>query len=146
MIDGVHHCQRCRWHQPMNQIVGLCQVHSLGLDLARNNMDTVLAILEAVHCDSPSYHYGREATVVAIGLIWSAMDQWELHGEPHNGPIWVLGTDGDSVDRSTPLYSKLSGLSGLNSQCGKGNTVTGPDPKHVTKCKSFIVCSKLETD
>ncbi|KAJ6600675.1 hypothetical protein B0H10DRAFT_1958705 [Mycena sp. CBHHK59/15] len=94
------------------------------------------------------------------------MDQWELYGgdgpgggarqskqaeynrvdlrqecgcncELHDGPIWVLGTDGNSVfrdgafqvlmccevDRSTLLYSKLSGLSRLNLWCGKATVL-----------------------
>ncbi|KAJ6619382.1 hypothetical protein B0H10DRAFT_1636485, partial [Mycena sp. CBHHK59/15] len=80
-------------------------------------------------------------------LVDMVIEQWKVHGEPHHGPLWVLSTDGDSVfregtfrvlmcevvDASNPLYSRLSGLQGLNLQCGKGNVVTGPDPKHITK-------------
>ncbi|KAJ6598574.1 hypothetical protein B0H10DRAFT_1714073, partial [Mycena sp. CBHHK59/15] len=63
MIDGVHLCQHCGWHRPMNQIIRLCWEHSPGLDLAMNNIDSILAVLEAIHGDSPSCHCRREATV-----------------------------------------------------------------------------------
>jgi hypothetical protein len=127
MIDGLHLCQRCRWHRPTNQIIGLCREHSAHLDLSMNDMDSVLEVLEAVHGESPTCHYGREATVVAVGafrsdnyhglpiaqtqtcksekgkgfaaLLESTLEQWKLHAEEVHGPIWVVGMDGDSVFR-----------------------------------------------
>ncbi|KAK7006523.1 hypothetical protein R3P38DRAFT_3213818 [Favolaschia claudopus] len=91
-----------------------------------DSMDSVLAVLEAVHGDSPTCHYGREATVAAIApfsaqnyhglpivqtqtcksergagfasLLSSIMEQWELNAAD-NGDIWVLGIDGDAVFR-----------------------------------------------
>ncbi|KAJ7477582.1 hypothetical protein FB451DRAFT_1032912 [Mycena latifolia] len=175
MIDGLHLCQRCRWHRPTNQIIGLCREHSGGLDLSMSDMDSVLEVVEAVHGDSPTCHYGREATVAAVGpfradnyhglpivqtqtcksekgkgfaaLLTSILEQWKLHGEPRNGPIWVLGTDGDSVfrdgafkvlmseelDESSELFKKLRNCQGLNLECGPGGVVQAPDSKHVAK-------------
>ncbi|KAJ7079589.1 hypothetical protein B0H15DRAFT_787927 [Mycena belliarum] len=175
MIDGIHLCQRARWYQPTNQIVGLCREHCGDLDLSMDSMNSVIEVLDAVHGDTPTCHYGREATVGAVGafraehyhglpilqaqtcksekgpgfavLLESLLDQWKLHGEPHSGPIWVVGTDGDAVFRdgafkvlmchklepSDPLYVKLASLDGLNLQCSKDKQVQAPDPKHVTK-------------
>ncbi|KAJ6611372.1 hypothetical protein B0H10DRAFT_1809693, partial [Mycena sp. CBHHK59/15] len=127
VIDGVHLCHRARWHRPTNQITGLCREHSGHLNLGMNNMDSVLEVLDAVHGDSPTCHYGREATVVAVSafrsdnyhglpivqsqtcesekgpgfarLVDMVIEQWKIHGEPHHGPLWVLSTDGDSVFR-----------------------------------------------
>ncbi|KAJ7468107.1 hypothetical protein FB451DRAFT_1137242 [Mycena latifolia] len=175
MIDGLHLCQRARWHRPTNQIIGLCREHSGNLDLSMNDMDSVLEVLNAVHGESPTCHYGREATVAAVGafrannyhglpilqaqtcksekgdgfaaLLESILEEWKLHGEPQNGPIWVIGTDGDAVFRdgafqvlmcnelapSSDLYKKLAGLAGLNLRCSKDGKVMAPDTKHVTK-------------
>ncbi|KAJ7824429.1 hypothetical protein B0H13DRAFT_1658509, partial [Mycena leptocephala] len=132
-------------------------------------------VVDAVHGESPTCHYGREATVLAMGafrannyhavpigqtqtcksekgpgfaaLLKMAMEQWKIHGAPHNGQLWIVSTDGDSVfreglfqvlmsrtvDESSPLYLKLSGCTGLNLQCGEDNIVKAPDPKHVVK-------------
>ncbi|KAJ7253987.1 hypothetical protein C8J57DRAFT_1076553 [Mycena rebaudengoi] len=177
MMDGVHICQRCRWHRPTNQIIGLCQEHSGGLDLTMSNMPSVLHVLDKVHGDEPTCHYARESTVIAVGafrndhyhglpiaqvqtcksqkgpdiarLIQSVLDQWEIHGAPHNGPLWVFGADGASEyreaafikfmshelssDPTSPLYVKLSGLRGLNLRCGKNGTVSAGDTKHMAK-------------
>ncbi|KAJ7605499.1 hypothetical protein DFH06DRAFT_1384981 [Mycena polygramma] len=175
MIDGLHLCQRCRWYRPTNQILGLCREHSGELDLSMSTMDSVLAVLEAVHGDSPTCHYGREATVAAVApfrsenyhglpivqtqtcksekgvgftaLLNSILVQWELHGGPNNGDLWVVGIDGDPVFREgafkvlmcdevregDPLFAKLGGLKGLNRQCGKNKAVSGSDMKHGTK-------------
>ncbi|KAJ7041428.1 hypothetical protein C8F04DRAFT_947209 [Mycena alexandri] len=175
MLDGLHLCHRCRWHRPTNQIIRLCREHSGDLDLSMNSMDSVLEVLEAVHGDLPSCHYGREATVAAIApfctenyhalpilqtqtcksekgpafasLLEQTMEQWELHGEAKNGPLWVVSTDGDrvfgegcfkllmceEVEESSPLGQKLHGLKGLNLQCGKKKVIKAPDPKHVVK-------------
>jgi hypothetical protein len=175
MIDGVHLSQRACWHRPTNQIIGLCREHSESFDLAMNDMASVLKVVDAVHGESPTCHYGREATVLAMGafrannyhvvpigqtqtcksekgpgfaaLLKMAMEQWKIHGAPHNGELWIVSTDGDSVfreglfqvlmsrtvDESSPLYLKLSGCTGLNLQCGEDNIVKAPDPKHVVK-------------
>ncbi|KAJ6522011.1 hypothetical protein B0H19DRAFT_852873, partial [Mycena capillaripes] len=80
-------------------------------------------------------------------LLKMTMEQWEIHGAPHNGPLIIVSTDGGSVfreglfqvlmsrtvDKSSPLYLKLSGCQGLNLECGKGDAVMGPDPKHVVE-------------
>ncbi|KAK6971295.1 hypothetical protein R3P38DRAFT_2587415 [Favolaschia claudopus] len=175
MIDGLHLSQRACWHRASNQILGLCREHSETLDLSMNNMDSVLKVVDAVHGEAPTCHYGREATVLAVGafrnsnyhgvpigqtqtcksekgpafaaLLRTAIEQWEVHGEPHNGPLFLVSTDGDSVfreglfhvlmsqtvDESSSLYLKLAGCKGLNLQCGKKNVVAGPDTKHVAK-------------
>ncbi|KAK7006881.1 hypothetical protein R3P38DRAFT_3213632 [Favolaschia claudopus] len=175
MIDGLHLSQRACWHRGSNQILGLCREHSEPFDLSMNNMPSVLKVVDAVHGDTPKCHYGREATVLAVAafrdhnyhgipiaqtqtcksekgpgfaaLLRTAIDQWEKHGEPQNGPLFIVSTDGDSVfregafqvlmcrtvDESSPLYLKLSGCMGLNLQCGKKNVVLGPDTKHVAK-------------
>ncbi|KAJ7657436.1 hypothetical protein DFH06DRAFT_1090907 [Mycena polygramma] len=192
MIDGLHLCQRCRWYRPTNQIIGLCREHSGELDLSMSTMDSVLAVLEAVHGDSPTCHYGREATVAAVApfrsenyhglpivqtqtcksekgvgftaLLNSILVQWELHGGPNNGDLWVVGIDGDPVFRegafkvlmcdevreSDPLFAKLGGLKGLNRQCGKNKAVSGSDMKHGTKrvatsmrSNEGIVCERV---
>jgi hypothetical protein len=92
-----------------------------------NSMDSVLEVLDAVHGDSPTCHYGREATVAAVApfraanyhglpilqtqtcksekgpgfaaLLESILEQWDLHAAAGNGDIWVVGIDGDSVFR-----------------------------------------------
>ncbi|KAF8142296.1 hypothetical protein K438DRAFT_1911264 [Mycena galopus ATCC 62051] len=175
MIDGLHLCHRCCWHRATNQIIGLCREHSGHLDLSMNSMDSVLAVVEAVHGDAPTCHYGREATVIAVAPFWATnyhglpiaqtqtckaekgaefsillqtiLEQWSVHGEPANGPIWVVGTDGDPVfregtfkvlmseklDPSSALFKTLGDLPGLNIQCGKHQIVKAPDPKHVVK-------------
>ncbi|KAJ6616228.1 hypothetical protein B0H10DRAFT_1799831 [Mycena sp. CBHHK59/15] len=175
MVDGLHLSQRACWHRPSNQIIGFCREHSEPLDLAMNDMTSVLEVVEAVHGENPTCHYGREATVFAIGafrddnyhavpvaqtqtceaekgpafaaLLQTAIEQWDIHGAPHNGPLFLASMDGDSVFRegtfqvlmcrtvntSSPLYLKLSGCAGLNLQCGKNDVVAGPDPLHVTK-------------
>ncbi|KAJ7088238.1 hypothetical protein C8R43DRAFT_908771 [Mycena crocata] len=127
MADGLHLCQRPRWHQPTNQILGLCREHSAGLDLSMTSMDSVLNVVNAVHGESPTCHYGREATVFAVGafradnyhglpilqtqscqkekgpkfavLLQSILEQWKVHAEPKNGRLWVVGFDGASVFR-----------------------------------------------
>ncbi|KAJ7736281.1 hypothetical protein B0H16DRAFT_1326584 [Mycena metata] len=127
MLDGIHLCQRCRWHRPTNQIIGLCREHSGHLDLSMNTMDSVLTAVDAVHGESPTCHYGREATVVAVGafrpenyhalpimqaqtcksekgkgfgdILESVLEQWKIHGAPHHGDVWVVSFDGDSVFR-----------------------------------------------
>ncbi|KAJ7758390.1 hypothetical protein B0H16DRAFT_1689376 [Mycena metata] len=127
MIDGIHLSQRACWHRGTNQIIGLCREHSEPFDLTMNSMESVLKIVEAVHGDSPTCHYGREATVLAIGpyrdhnyhgvpigqtqtcksekgagfaaLLTMTLEQWKIHGEPHSGPALTVSTDGDSVFR-----------------------------------------------
>ncbi|KAJ7044460.1 hypothetical protein C8F04DRAFT_942296 [Mycena alexandri] len=127
MIDGVHLAQRACWHRPTNQIIGLCREHSEPFNLAMDDMDSVLNIVEAVHSDSPTCHYGREATVLAIGpyrethyhgvpigqtqtcksekgpgfaaLLKMTLEEWKTHGEPHSGPILTVSFDGDPVFR-----------------------------------------------
>jgi hypothetical protein len=128
MLDGIHLCQRCRWHRPTNRSLGLCREHSSQLDLGMKDMDSVLAVLDAVHGDSPTTHYGREATVGAIGrfgpenyhalpilqtqtcksekgkdfaeLLELILEQWKIHGAPQNGPILTVAMDGDSLFRA----------------------------------------------
>ncbi|KAJ7849681.1 hypothetical protein B0H14DRAFT_3866837 [Mycena olivaceomarginata] len=128
MIDGVHLSQRACWHRPTNQIIGLCREHSEPFDLAMNDMESVLKIVDAVHGDSPTCHYGREATVLAIGpyhernyhrvsigqtqtcksekgpgfavLLKMTLEEWKTHGEPHSGPVFSASFDGDSVFRN----------------------------------------------
>ncbi|KAJ7021778.1 hypothetical protein C8F04DRAFT_1273273 [Mycena alexandri] len=127
MIDGVHLAQRACWHRPTKQIIGLCREHSEPFNLAMDDMDSVLNIVEAVHSDSPTCHYGREATVLAIGpyrethyhgvpigqtqtcksekgpgfaaLLKMTLEEWKTHGEPHSGPILTVSFDGDPVFR-----------------------------------------------
>ncbi|KAJ7432297.1 hypothetical protein B0H11DRAFT_1760724 [Mycena galericulata] len=175
MIDGIHLSQRASWHRATNQIIGLCREHSAPFDLAMNDMTSVLKVVDAVHGECPSCHYGREATVLAVAafrddnyhgvpiaqtqtcksekgagfavLLRTAMDQWDIHGAPYNGPLFTVGFDGDpvfrdgahevlmcrTVDKSSSLFLKLSGCNGLNLQCGKNDVVIGPDLKHVAK-------------
>ncbi|KAJ7758774.1 hypothetical protein B0H14DRAFT_3166040 [Mycena olivaceomarginata] len=88
MIDGVHLSQRACWHRPTNQIIGLCREYSEPFNLAMNDMESVLKIVDAVHGDSPTCHYGREATVLAIGPY----RERNYHGVcvPSAGPIASL--------------------------------------------------------
>ncbi|KAJ7022046.1 hypothetical protein C8F04DRAFT_972033 [Mycena alexandri] len=127
MVDGVHLSQRACWYRPSNQIIGLCREHTQAFDLTMKDMESVLKIVEAVHGDSPTCHYGREATVIAIGpyrndnyhgvpigqtqtcksekgegfaaLLRLTLAQWKIHGASENGPIFTVNTDGDSVFR-----------------------------------------------
>ncbi|KAJ6607976.1 hypothetical protein B0H10DRAFT_1955815 [Mycena sp. CBHHK59/15] len=132
MIGGVHLCHRARWHRPTNQITGLCREHSGHLNLGMNNMDSVLEVLDAVHGDSPTCHYGREATVVAV----SAFRSDNYHGLPIVQSQTCKSEKGPGFARLVDMVIeqwKVHGELGLNLQCGKGNVVTGPDPKHITK-------------
>jgi hypothetical protein len=175
MIDGLHLSQRACCHRPTNQILGLCREHAEPFDLAMNDMTSVLKLVDAINGEFLSCHYGREATVLAVAafrddhyhafpiaqtqtcksekgagfaaLLATAIDLWEIHGAPHNGPLFIVSTDVDfvfregafqvlmcdSVDKSSPLYLKLAGCNGLNLQCGKNYIVYCPDLKHVTK-------------
>ncbi|KAJ7478464.1 hypothetical protein FB451DRAFT_1396233 [Mycena latifolia] len=125
MIDGIHLSQRACWYRPSNQIIGLCREDSGPFNLVMNNMASVLKVVDAVHDKSPTCHYGREATVLAIAafrddnyhsfpigqtqtcksekaagfaaILKMAIDQWNIHGAPHNRPLFTIGTDGDLV-------------------------------------------------
>jgi hypothetical protein len=95
---------------------------------------------------------GEEFSAVLELLI----DQWKMHGEETYGPLWCVGTDGDStfrgachkvlmcneISRSDPLFPLLSALPGLNLRCGKQNLVHSPDPKHTIKRIATLVRSK----
>ncbi|KAJ7840479.1 hypothetical protein B0H13DRAFT_1649685 [Mycena leptocephala] len=101
---------------------GLC------LEISRRRQwEVELEVLDAVHGDSPTCHYGREATVAAVApcgaanyhglpilqtqtcksekgpgfaaLLESILEQWDLHAAANNGDIWVVGIDGNSVFR-----------------------------------------------
>lgn len=83
--------------------------------------------------------------------ISSLLVQWKQHssGEALHGPIWALGSDGDSayrlakhmecmsteLDSQDPLGKILSGLNGLNLFTSKDGILGTSDPKHIFKRK-----------
>ncbi|KAJ7255739.1 hypothetical protein C8J57DRAFT_1075475, partial [Mycena rebaudengoi] len=70
MIDGLHLCQRCRWHRPTNQIIGLCREHTGDLDLGMKDMDSVLKVLETVHGSDPTrFLVGRRDVEITSGPV-----------------------------------------------------------------------------
>ncbi|KDQ51736.1 hypothetical protein JAAARDRAFT_83648, partial [Jaapia argillacea MUCL 33604] len=125
MIDGIAVNQRAWWLRVFNEILGLCRDHTPGLDLGMTDMPSVLHVVEAVHGESPTCHYGREATVAAIGpyrpdnyhpmpvmvsltcksetaeqfavVMQLLIDQYKIHSAPLNGPLFTIGLDGDGV-------------------------------------------------
>lgn len=92
------------------------------------DLPSVLKLAEAVHGGSPTLHFGREATVVAVGplrgfeyhpnpvvvsttcksetgaefsvILERVMEQWKLHAQAEHGPLWFIGSDGDAVFRA----------------------------------------------
>ena len=91
----------------------------------------------------------HEKRVDLAKWLETVLDTWKTHefGEKINGPIWGLGTDGDSsyrlakhiiclhkqIDKSTPLGILLSELLGLNCYMSKDGVTGTCDPKHIFK-------------
>jgi hypothetical protein len=122
---------------------------------------TVVAIAPYAEVD----HYSPVPIVVSPSdktekgdelAIWiqTVLDAWKAHenGDTQNGPIWALGSDGDSsfrrakhiicmakaVDPSTALGEKLKGMFGLNLYTSVDGVLGTCDPKHIIKRLSLL--------
>ncbi|KAJ6553827.1 hypothetical protein DFH09DRAFT_1085575 [Mycena vulgaris] len=115
ILDGVHLSQRATWDRGSNRILGLCREHSEKLDLAMMDMDSVVKVAEALH----GTNMQAEKVPGFAALVRMVMEQWAIHGQPHNGPLFTVGFEGDSVFRDggfEVLMSRFSDLSPLMDQ------------------------------
>lgn len=177
MIDGVAINEVCRYDVDRNCILGLCREHSHTVNTQVSSLETVMAVEKALHEDktccygkdasvvaigpyADSTHYTPVPIVVSpsckketgselLQWIKTMINVWQTHpdGEAKHGPIWGVGTDGESsfrlmrmllcmtedVDPSSDLGNILHKLLGLNRQTGKNGEVGTCDPKHVIK-------------
>ena len=86
--------------------------------------------------------------------IQTVLRTWETHpdGQAKHGPIWVVGSDGESsfrlmrmslcmmhlVDANSDLGQILHTMPGLNKQTGDNGIVGTCDPKHVIKRRLIL--------
>jgi hypothetical protein len=180
MIDGIALNEVCRYDADRNRILGLCREHSHTVNTHVLSLDTVHAVEKAVHetktcCYGKdgtvlaigpyanAEHYTPVPIVVSpsckketaqqlIRWIKIVLEEWNANpdGEAKHGPIWTIGTDGESsfrlmrmslcmtktVDPNSALGCILATLSGLNQQTGNNDIVGTCDPKHVIKSGS----------
>ncbi|KAJ6576284.1 hypothetical protein B0H10DRAFT_2168493 [Mycena sp. CBHHK59/15] len=174
MVDGVALETKCRYCPHCDTIVGLCHEHShlsveavwtalfnppsdeekvcFGSDgtvvgvapyARETNYSTTLIVL------SPSDKTEKGPALAA--WMQTVLDAWKSNpnGEKLHGPIWALGSDGDSafrlakhilcmvkkVDPDSELGKQFHSLHGLNLYTSKEGVVGTCDPKHVIKCK-----------
>lgn len=125
MIDGIHCCQRVRWLKSLNMMCGLCREHVKKNALRMLTVPDVLEVADSVHGDNPTCHFGKEATVAAVGrycdssyhpepimvsmtcksekapefaqIVQLLVDGYEANAKDLNGPLWTVATDGDSL-------------------------------------------------
>ena len=177
MIDGIALNEVCRYDADRNRILGLCREHSHTVNTHVLDLDTVHAVEKAVHetktcCYGKDgtvlaigpyanvEHYTPVPIVVSpsckketaqqlVRWIKIVLNEWKANpdGEAKHGPIWTIGSDGESsfrrmrmslcmtrtVDPNSALGYILATLSGLNQQTGDNDTVGTCDPKHVIK-------------
>ena len=182
MIDGVAINEVCRYAADRNKILGLCREHSHLVNTQANSFESIQAVEKAIDDGTCHYGkdatvivigpYARAVyyTPVPIGVTPSCkqetadqlaktiklvLDIWRAHldGAEKHGPIWTVGSDGESsfrrmrmvlcmsetVPPMSDLEEILGKLCGLNQQTGYGGTTGTCDPKHVIKRE----CSKL---
>ena len=177
LIDGVAVDERGCYDRDTNEVVGFCREHSAGIDWRVTGMAAVEYLMGLVHSDSPTLHFGSEASVVAIAAhrdnnyqaiplvvstkcgaetgvdcaswLQRVITAWESnrHGAEYNGPIWSIASDGEAtlrssrfelcidreVQKTSPLGSKLSHLTGMNLWTGPGDITMTGDYKHAFK-------------
>ncbi|KAL0957440.1 hypothetical protein HGRIS_001237 [Hohenbuehelia grisea] len=127
MMDNIslRHCIRVL--RSSNKMVGVCREHGSQHDLSLRDFENVAKVHEAVHGDTLSLHYGREATVVAFaplrghsyhplpllvsptckaekapaigGMVRLLMSSWHEEAASVYGVLWLLATDGDAAFR-----------------------------------------------
>lgn len=180
MIDGIAINEVCRYDADRNRILGLCREHSHTVNTHVLSLDTVHSVEKAVHetktcCYGKdgtvvaigpyanAEHYTPVPIVVSpsckketaqqlVRWIKIILDEWSANpdGEAKHGPIWTIGSDGESsfrlmrmslcmtktVDPNSALGCILGTLSGLNQQTGNNNIIGTCDPKHVIKSGS----------
>lgn len=179
MIDGVSINEVCRYGLDRNCILGLCREHSHTVNTQVNSLDTVHAVEKALHEDktccygkdatvvvvgpyADATHYTPVPIIVSPSCkqetamqlsqwIKTAVDVWVSHpdGEAKHGPIWTIGSDGESsfwlmrmmlcmtetIEPTSDLGDILSRLCGLNRRTGYHGITGTCDPKHVIKRK-----------
>jgi len=129
MLDGVAVNEICRHRADRNCILGLCREHSYKVNMQVTDYDTIRTVEKALHEDktacygkdasivviSPyadAVHYTpfpiieslscKQETTVQLGKwIRNSFDSWKTRpdGEVKHGPIWSIGTDGESSFR-----------------------------------------------
>lgn len=188
MIDGVAINECCRYDALRDYILGLCREHSHRVNKSVRTYANVEAVSKALHQDktccygkdgtvvaigpyADSEHYTPIAIVVSPSckketadelLIWIELilDVWRTHpdGECKHGPIWTVGSDGessfrkmrmsmcmtDSIDVHSDLGRVLVKLPGLNTKVSKHDTGSTCDPKHVMKSKWSVFYSQSQ--
>ena len=179
MIDGVALNKFCRYDADQNCILGLCHEHSHTINTHIVSLDTVRAVEKAIHNEktccygkdgtvvtigpyADTEHYTLVPIVVLpsckkenaqqlLRWIKLVLAEWKAHpdGEAKHGPIWTIGSDGESsfrsmhmslcmtrsVDPNSELGHILDTLSGLNQQTGEDDSVGTCDPKHIIKSR-----------
>lgn len=128
-LDGVSIDEKGSYLHQSKSIVGFCHEHAPIEELCITNIDSIKCVTGAVHGEKPTYHYGKEATVVAIApfhknhynaipimvsltckaekgdgfarLLAMIIEAWRDNpdGEAHHGPLWCVGTDGEGTFR-----------------------------------------------
>ncbi|KAF8055441.1 hypothetical protein FPV67DRAFT_1435919 [Lyophyllum atratum] len=176
MFDGVALEGRCRYCPRRDVVLGLCREHSHSISLKCETIEVLESLRDAIAegklclgsdatvvAIAPygrSDHYSPVPLVLSPsdktergealkGWIETLLQRWELHenGAKLHGPIWALGSDGDSsfrvakhllcmvedLDLNSDLGKKLRDLPGLNLKTSKGGVTGTCDPKHIFK-------------
>jgi len=131
LIDGVAVDERGCYDRETNEVIGFCREHCAGVDRGITGMAAIEYLVDLVHGESASLHFGSEASVVAIAahrednyqaipLVVSTkcgtetgedcatwlrrvIAAWESnpYGAGYNGPIWSVGSDGEAALRNS---------------------------------------------
>ncbi|KAH9910636.1 uncharacterized protein B0H18DRAFT_1176982 [Fomitopsis serialis] len=132
--DGIAIERRMRWVKSIDCMVGACREHCSGLDMSMSNFSCVLEVAEAMHGDSPTCHYGSDATVFGMApfrgdnyhivpiavsasckaekaeefgdMIDMSIDEWDTHAAEDWGNMWTFSCDGASTFRGA-CYNRL---------------------------------------
>lgn len=126
MIDGIALNEVCHYDADRNRILGLCREHSHTVNTHVLSLDTVHAVEKAVHetktcCYgkdgtvlaigpyADAEHYTPVPIIVSPSCkketaqqlarwIKIVLDEWKANpdGEAKHGPIWTIGSDGES--------------------------------------------------
>lgn len=131
LIDGIAVDERGCYDRETDEVVGFCREHSAGVERRITGMAAVEYLMDLVHGEDPSLHFGSEASVVAIaahrednyqaiplvvstkcgtetgkdcaGWLERVITAWKSneYGEAYNGPIWSVASDGEASLRNT---------------------------------------------
>ncbi|KAI0066999.1 hypothetical protein BV25DRAFT_1897244 [Artomyces pyxidatus] len=176
-VDGVALEERCRYDAPRNCIVGLCREHSHTVSTRVTDVEAIKAVEKALHVDetccygkdgtvvaiapyADSQSYTPYPVILSPSCktekgsemsLWmkTMLDVWRTHphGEVKHGPIYAIGSDGESsfrlarftlcmsetLDAASELGQILYKLQGLNRETGPYGIIGTCDPKHVIK-------------